>query len=277
MPELPEVETTLRGIKPHILQEKVEEVLVRHFQLRWPIPLNINALLSGKIIEKVERRGKYLLLTTETGTLILHLGMSGSLRVLTKPTPPQKHDHVDILFSNQTCLRLTDPRRFGALLWTEEAPCSHPLLRNLGIEPLHSDFTGEYLKKCALKRKAPVKTFIMDSHIIVGVGNIYANEALFEAGIHPKKAAGNISLADYQMLAKAIKSILRAAIKQGGTTLKDFVNSDGKKGYFRVRLKAYGRGGLPCLNCQTEMKEIRLGQRSTVYCPTCQKERKNGL
>jgi formamidopyrimidine-DNA glycosylase len=274
MPELPEVETTLRGIKPHILQEKITRVVVRNHSLRWPIPTDIASNITGLTIQQIERRGKYLLLITEKGTLILHLGMSGSLRILTTPIPANKHDHVDIEFSNHTSLRYTDPRRFGAILWTDEDPLHHTLLRHLGPEPLSEKLTGEYLWQRAQKRQASIKTFIMDSKIVVGVGNIYANEALFEAGIHPKQAAGDVSLTRYNTLAKAIKRILQSAIKQGGTTLKDFVNSDGKKGYFSVHLKVYGRATLPCLICKTPLKEIRLGQRSTVYCPMCQKQTK---
>ena len=196
--------------------------------------------------------------------------MSGSLRILTQSTPPKKHDHLDIVFSNQKCLRLTDPRRFGAALWTTEDPLLHPLLSHLGPEPLSSTFTGKYLWQRAQKRKVPVKTFLMDSKIVVGVGNIYAAEALFSSRINPTKMAGEISLPEYNALAKSVKTILKAAIKQGGTTLKDFVNSDGKKGYFSVKLKVYGRGGLPCVTCMTTLTEIRLGQRSSVYCPKCQ-------
>jgi formamidopyrimidine-DNA glycosylase len=271
MPELPEVETTLRGIEPFVLKQKITSVVIRHFGLRWPIQPDIAAVLTGQTIETVHRRGKYLLLTTTEGTLIIHLGMSGSIRILTAPALPKKHDHVDILFGNQTCLRFTDPRRFGAFLWTTETPEEHPLLNHLGPEPLSDLFTGKYLWGVAKKRKVPAKSFIMDSKVVVGVGNIYANEALFAAGISPKKAAGKISLARYVVLVEAIQLILRAAIKQGGTTLKDFVSSDGSKGYFKVHLKVYGRGGEPCLVCKTTLKEIRLGQRSTVYCTRCQK------
>jgi formamidopyrimidine-DNA glycosylase len=271
MPELPEVETTLRGIEPFVLQQKIASVVVRHYGLRWPIQPDIAAILTGQTVKNAYRRGKYLLLTTTKGTLIIHLGMSGSIRILTAERPPKKHDHVDILFANQICLRFTDPRRFGAFLWTTELPEVHPLLNHLGPEPLSDAFTGKHLWDIARKRKVPVKSFIMDSKIVVGVGNIYANEALFAAGISPKKAAGKISLSQYVALAEAIQIILKAAIRQGGTTLKDFVSSDGAKGYFKVHLKVYGRGGEPCLTCKTTLKEIRLGQRSTVYCSRCQK------
>lgn len=271
MPELPEVETVKRGVKPHILNEKIASVVIRHPRLRWPIPADLDEKLRNQIVLTVERRAKYLLIGTAKGTLIIHLGMSGSLRIVKADTPPKKHDHVDIQFKNQLSLRLTDPRRFGAVLWTDDDPLTHTLLATLGPEPLSDAFTGLYLWKKAQKRKSTVKTFIMDNHIVVGVGNIYAAEALFEAGISPKKPAGKIPLEKYESLTKAIKNILQSAIKQGGTTLKDFVNSEGKKGYFRIHLKVYGRKNLPCEQCQTTLKEIRLGQRSTVYCPTCQR------
>lgn len=270
MPELPEVETTLRGILPHIKDTKISKVTVRHHRLRWPIPQNIDEVIKNQRITDIIRRGKYLLFITPIGTMIMHLGMSGSLRILTQETPPKKHDHLDIEFSNHKILRLTDPRRFGAVLWTTDAPSEHALLKNLGPEPLSRDLTGHYLWQKARKRKIAIKSFIMDSKVVVGVGNIYATEALFAAGINPKKSAGKISEANYELLTEAIKKILKSAIKQGGTTLKDFVNSEGKPGYFSLHLKAYGRSGLPCENCGTKLKEIRLGQRSTVYCPRCQ-------
>lgn len=271
MPELPEVETTLRGLQPHVLHHKITQVIVRHHGLRWPIPAHIQETLKNQIINKVSRRGKYLLFQTTAGTIILHLGMSGSLRILTKPTPAKKHDHVDIELENHAIIRLTDPRRFGAMLWTDTNPFEHDLLKNLGPEPLEKDFNGAYLWQRSRKRKVPVKSFIMDSKIVVGVGNIYAAEALFEAGISPTLQAGKVSEARYELLVAAIQRILRSAIKKGGTTLKDFVNSEGKPGYFNFHLKAYGRTGLPCVKCGTTLKEIRLGQRSTVYCPKCQK------
>ncbi len=271
MPELPEVETTLRGIIPHIKHQLIDKVSVRQARLRWPIPIEIKKLLPKQTIIHAWRRGKYILLGTTAGTLILHLGMSGSLRILTHFTPPQKHDHVDIEFANKKILRLTDPRRFGAVLWTLENPLQHSLLKHLGPEPLSKNFTAAYLQQRAQKKKVAIKSFIMNSKIVVGVGNIYATEALFAAKINPEISAGKLSLARYEILVKAIKKILQAAIKQGGTTLKDFLDSDGKPGYFKFYLKVYGRANLPCVNCKTTLKEIRLGQRSTVYCPKCQK------
>ncbi|MHB1946548.1 MAG: bifunctional DNA-formamidopyrimidine glycosylase/DNA-(apurinic or apyrimidinic site) lyase [Gammaproteobacteria bacterium] len=271
MPELPEVETTLKGIEPHIIHQKITKVTIRHFGLRWPIEANIEDILTHQLIDHLERRGKYLLFKTSKGTLFLHLGMSGRLRIVTEQTPVQKHDHVDIEFGNHKILRFTDPRRFGAFLWTQEDPAQHALLKHLGPEPLSHDFSGRYLWEKARGRKVAIKAFIMDSKIVVGVGNIYATEALFAAGINPKLAAGKISESRYESLVNEIKKILRSAIKQGGTTLKDFVNSEGKPGYFKFHLKAYGRKGLACVNCGTKLKEIRLGQRSTVYCPACQK------
>ncbi len=271
MPELPEVETTLQGIKPFVLKQKIQSITVRHHGMRWPVPANLSPLLSGEIIEQIWRRGKYLLFQTSQGHLILHLGMSGSLRILTHDAPAKKHDHIDILLANGKLLRFRDPRRFGALLWTTDAPDLHPLLSHLGPEPLNSSFTGKYLWEKSRKRKVPVKNFLMDSKIVVGVGNIYAAEALFAAGILPKKAAGKISLPQYQKLAAEVKKVLKAAIKKGGTTLRDFTASDGKQGYFKLKLKVYGRGGQPCVTCGTTLKASRLGQRGTVYCPRCQK------
>jgi len=271
MPELPEVETTLNGIKPFIINQKINSVIIRHYGLRWPIQSDMETVLHGQIIKKIIRLGKYLLLTMPRGTLILHLGMSGSLRIVNDKIPAGKHDHVDIHFANHQCLRFRDPRRFGAMLWTEADPSKHPLLAQLGPEPLGTTFTAQYLWQRAQKKKVNIKAFIMDSKVVVGVGNIYANEALFAARINPKKAAGKISLADYKKLVLAIKKVLKAAIKSGGTTLKDFVHGEGKKGYFKVKLKVYGRGGKPCLTCGTTLKENRQGQRTTVFCPVCQR------
>jgi formamidopyrimidine-DNA glycosylase len=270
MPELPEVETVLRGIKPHIIQQPIKNVIVRQSQLRWPIISNINHKVKNQTIIAIERRGKYLLLKMHTGTLILHLGMSGSLRIITIPIQANKHDHVDIELGNKKILRFNDPRRFGALLWTQEDPLQHSLLAHLGPEPLTPAFSATYLWQRAQGRKTAIKLLIMDSKIVVGVGNIYANEALFASNISPTAPAEKISLERYKILVKNIKKILRAAIKQGGTTLKNFADSDGKPGYFKFHLKAYGRSGLPCIICKTLLEEIRLGQRSTVFCPKCQ-------
>jgi formamidopyrimidine-DNA glycosylase len=270
MPELPEVETTRRGILPHLLGHRIQEIVVRDRRLRWPVPKNLNAKLQGRKISEVSRRGKYLLLATDAGTLIMHLGMSGSLRVLTCDTPPEKHDHVDIVLDNQQCLRLRDPRRFGAVLFTDSDPLQHELLRDLGPEPLSADFNAEYLFAKSRKRKACIKVFIMDSHIVVGVGNIYANEALFAAGIHPRRAAGKVTRAQYDLLVNAIKQVLHAAIKAGGTTLRDFTRSDGKPGYFRLSLQIYGREGEPCPQCGKPITHAVIGQRSSYYCTHCQ-------
>lgn len=216
-------------------------------------------------------RGKYLLLETDRGHVIIHLGMSGSLRILPHSHPVEKHDHIDIVFANGYCLRLTDPRRFGAVLWTSDNPNQHPLLKSLGPEPLEKNFTADYLFQLSRHRKVPIKQFIMNSHIVVGVGNIYASEALFAAGINPRKAAGKLNKHQTQQIVKSIKKILTASIKQGGTTLRDFLHSDGKPGYFINHLKVYDRAGLSCVKCKTKLKEIRQGQRATVYCAQCQK------
>jgi formamidopyrimidine-DNA glycosylase len=271
MPELPEVETTRRGIAPHIEGKIIQHVIVRERRMRWPIPHNLPRVLAGQRIERVARRGKYLLLYTRNGCLILHLGMSGSLRVLDCNVPAQKHDHVDIQFHNGVCLRLRDPRRFGCLLWTRGDPLRHELLRHLGPEPLEDAFSGGYLFDKSRGRKLAVKLFIMNSRIVTGVGNIYANEALFAAGIHPLRAAGRISLLRYERLAGAIKEVLQSAIRAGGTTLRDFTASDGRPGYFRLKLNVYEQGGKPCVNCGTAIKCIQQGQRATYYCPNCQR------
>lgn len=271
MPELPEVETTRRGIAPAILHRRIERIVIRQPRLRWPVPDTLPGLLPGQSILSVERRAKYLLLRTDQGTLIVHLGMSGNLRILPADHPHGKHDHVDLIFADNTMLRLNDPRRFGAVLWTEQAIAEHPLLKDLGPEPLTDDFTGSHLRQLAENRKTPIKTFIMDSHVVVGVGNIYANEALFMAGILPTRHAGKISLARHERLAEAIKQVLDAAILQGGTTLRDFVNESGKPGYFKQQLQVYGRAGLPCPGCGAVLTEVRLCGRSTVFCKQCQR------
>ncbi len=271
MPELPEVETTRRGIAPHIKGEKVCDVIVRHHQLRWPIPRGLKKKLTGHKINSVKRRAKYLLLGFEHGTLILHLGMSGSLRIIKAATAAEKHDHMDIVLNNGKALRLTDPRRFGAVLWTKDAPGEHELLNHLGPEPLSDDFTSELLYQLSRKRKSSIKQFIMDGKVVVGVGNIYASESLFLAGISPKRIANKVSKARYERLTSAIKQVLAAAIEQGGTTLRDFVGGDGKPGYFAQQLNVYGRAGEPCRVCGKEIKQVVQGQRSTFYCPHCQK------
>ena len=272
MPELPEVETTRRGIAPHIQGQQIKEVIVRKHQLRWPVPDNLNQLLAGYTIRQVRRRAKYLLLETKTGTLIIHLGMSGCLRVVNPSNQPvEKHDHVDFVISEELLLRYTDPRRFGAVLWTNEPPAEHKLLKALGPEPLTDDFSGKRLFTLSRGRKQAVKTFIMDNHVVVGVGNIYANEALFKAGIRPDRPCGKISSERYQLLADAIKETLAKAIDQGGTTLKDFVGGDGKPGYFKQELAVYGRKGQPCKKCGKLITEIRQGNRATCFCKHCQR------
>ncbi len=271
MPELPEVETTCNGIAPHIVGQIVKQVIVRQPQLRWPVPEALNQTLSGLCIESVTRRAKYLLFATNNGTVLLHLGMSGSLRILSADQAAGKHDHIDFVFDDETVLRFNDPRRFGAVLWTTQPAAEHQLLKDLGPEPLLAEFSGELLYARSRNRKLAVKSFIMDSHIVVGVGNIYANEGLFMAGIQPTRQAGKVSLARYQKLAECIRVVLRHAIEQGGTTLRDFVNEAGKPGYFQQQLKVYGRAGLPCVSCLQPLTEIRIAQRSTVFCGVCQR------
>ncbi|MEX0963140.1 MAG: bifunctional DNA-formamidopyrimidine glycosylase/DNA-(apurinic or apyrimidinic site) lyase [Pseudohongiellaceae bacterium] len=271
MPELPEVETTRRGIEPHVTKRRVSEVILRRKNLRWPITPSLIDELPGEMIKTVSRRGKYLLLTTRRGTLIIHLGMSGCLRIVDKLQGAAKHDHVDIVFANNKVLRYTDPRRFGCILWETGPPASHPLLAALGPEPLSDEFHTDYLFMKSRARNAAIKNFIMDSATVVGVGNIYANESLFLAGINPKRSAGRISKARYENLVRCIREVLLSAIEVGGTTLRDFTNSDGEPGYFAQSLHVYGRKGAPCHGCLSTLIEIRQGQRSTVYCPKCQR------
>ncbi len=272
MPELPEVETTRRGIAPHICGLRVTAVRVRERRLRQPVPPALERQLVGEYVERVERRGKYLLLRTAAGTLLMHLGMSGSLRVLPPDGPaPGAHDHVDIVFDGGLTLRLRDPRRFGLVLWTAEDPLRHTLLRRLGPEPLEETFSGAHLYTLSRGRRTAVKSFIMDGHVVVGVGNIYASEALYYAGIHPVRAAGRISAARYDLLATGIRRVLAAAIRQGGTTLRDFSGGDGQPGYFAQRLMVYGRDGLPCGGCGAAIRSIRQSQRSSFFCAACQR------
>ncbi|HET7588026.1 MAG TPA: bifunctional DNA-formamidopyrimidine glycosylase/DNA-(apurinic or apyrimidinic site) lyase [Gammaproteobacteria bacterium] len=270
MPELPEVETARRGIAPHLEGHVIESAAIRQPRLRWPVPRDLDRTLRGATINTVARRGKYLLIETTAGTLIVHLGMSGSLRVLAAATAAGPHDHVDIVLDDNHCLRLKDPRRFGAVLFTRDDPLQHPLLRHLGPEPLTDEFDGGYLYSQARGRRVAVKNLLMNSRIVAGVGNIYANEALFLAAIHPLRAAGRIARPRCDLLAAAVKDVLNAAIAAGGTTLRDFTRDDGSPGYFRIELKVYDRAGEPCPRCGAPIKRVVSGQRATYYCPRCQ-------
>lgn len=270
MPELPEVETTRRGIAPLLLGRRVIRAVVREPRLRWPITPDLDRLVGGQPVREVSRRGKYLLLRLETGSLILHLGMSGSLRIISADSPAGRHDHVDLILDDGHCLRLRDPRRFGALLWTPKNPLDHPLLAALGPEPLGAAFNGEWLYQHARGRRTPVKSYLMDSRVVAGVGNIYANEALFLAAINPARQSGRISRARYQRLAVAVQEVLTQAINAGGTTLRDFARSDGSPGYFSQRLRVYGREGVPCGVCGRPLRRCVIGQRSSYFCPHCQ-------
>ena len=270
MPELPEVETTLRGISPHIIKRKIEQVIIRQPRLRWPIPAELPSLLKQQTLLGIKRRGKYLLFNFSHGHAMIHLGMSGSLRIVDAETPPNLHDHFDWVFGD-IALRYHDPRRFGCLLWLEGEPNENKLLQKLGPEPLTSDFTPDYLFERSRKRTQAVKQFIMDSHIVVGVGNIYANEALYMARIKPIRKAGALTKIQCDDLVRLIKFVLQRSIDQGGTTLRDFVGGDGKPGYFQQQLLVYGRGGEPCGQCGKLLKEIRMNDRTTVYCVNCQK------
>lgn len=270
MPELPEVETTRRGLAPHLEGRRITTVTLRRPDLRWPIPADVAERLPGQRIEAVERRAKYLLTHTAAGSALWHLGMSGVMRVLPAATPLGAHDHVDVGLDDGRVLRFTDPRRFGSLLW-QGIGQTHPLLAGLGPEPLSEAFTGDTLFAASRGKKAAVKVFLMDQAVVVGVGNIYAAEALFEAGIRPTTPAGRVTAERYDKLAAAVKRILGYAIERGGTTLRDFLNPDGLPGYFEQELCVYGREGEACKLCGTALKALRLGQRATVWCPRCQR------
>ncbi|MDH4253751.1 MAG: bifunctional DNA-formamidopyrimidine glycosylase/DNA-(apurinic or apyrimidinic site) lyase [Gammaproteobacteria bacterium] len=269
MPELPEVETSRRGVAPWLVNQRVLHVAIREPRLRWPVPAAVSKGLTGRTIRSLRRRAKYLLIDTDAGSALLHLGMSGNLRIVEPDEPPGRHDHYDILLENGKALRFRDPRRFGSLLWAED-PERHPLLSGLGPEPLGPDFGGEYLWQKARGRRVAIKLFIMNASIVVGVGNIYANESLFAAGINPKRQAGRVSRERMGGLADAIRGILESAIRAGGTTLRDFTGGDGEPGYFRTRLDVYERDDRPCRRCDEPVSRTVLGQRSTYWCKRCQ-------
>lgn len=275
MPELPEVETTLRGIRPHLKDQRITQVEVRNPRLRQPIPPDFALQVSGQTIGVLSRRAKYILIALERGCLLVHLGMTGSLRIESTDAPLRPHDHLELKLGSGQRLRFHDPRRFGLFLWLPEAPeealTTHPLLKKLGPEPLGDAFSGEHLYALSQKRRVAVKAFIMDGAVVVGVGNIYANEALFIAGIHPAYPCNRISLAGYRLLARVIRTVLEAAIQQGGTTLRDFVREDGQPGYFTASLRIYGRTGEPCGKCGESVQQMVIAQRMSFFCPHCQK------
>jgi formamidopyrimidine-DNA glycosylase len=271
MPELPEVETTRRGIAPALEGRTILGVHVRERRLRWSLPDSFEADLTGRRVAEVGRRAKYLLVRTDAGTLIVHLGMSGSLRVLPGATPPLAHDHVDLVLDSGQCVRFNDPRRFGSMHFVTGDPHKHKLLRALAPEPLSDAFDGSVLRDRARRRKVAVKLFLMDAKTVVGVGNIYASEALFRAGVNPRRAAGRLSRVAHDRIARAVKDVLADAIRVGGTTLRDYVNADGMPGYFRQKLYVYERAGEPCRVCGTTIRHCVQGQRSTYWCPSCQK------
>jgi formamidopyrimidine-DNA glycosylase len=270
MPELPEVETTRRGLAPYVVGRSIAGMEVREPRLRWPVAKGLAAKLAGRRIEALERRGKYLLFDTGAGTLLVHLGMSGSLRYLARPGAHGAHDHIDLALEGGGCLRFNDPRRFGSWLFTT-TPHSHPLLKSLGPEPLGPDFTADYLWRTTRKRAVAIKQHLMNGRIVVGVGNIYANEALFRAGIHPARAAGRVPRARIDALVPAVRAVLEDALEEGGTTLRNYVGGDGAPGYFRRSLRVYERDGQPCVTCGAPIKRRVLGQRATYFCPTCQR------
>jgi formamidopyrimidine-DNA glycosylase len=271
MPELPEVETTRRGLADAVVGRTIVRVDVREPRLRWRVPDELPALLRGRRILALERRAKYLLFSLPNGTLIVHLGMSGSLRLMSAGTAPLRHDHIDIALDSGMCLRLNDPRRFGCMLWTCDDPHTHALLRSLGPEPLSAQFDGEALARAAKGRRVAIKQLLMDQRVVVGVGNIYASEALFRARVRPRRAAGRLSRQELEAIVKGVKDVLRDAIRAGGTTLRDYVNAEGVPGYFKQRLFVYERADEPCRVCKTPIRHLVLGQRSTYYCATCQK------
>jgi len=271
VPELPEVETTRRGIEPHVVGRRISRLLVHDRRLRWPVDLSLVAAVAGSTIRRAGRRAKYLLIETETGTLILHLGMSGSLRVLPAATPRISHDHVDIELDSGQSLRFNDPRRFGSLTFTAGDPLLHPLPKCMAPQPLEPGLDAEYLWRITRRRSVAIKPLIMNARLVVGVGNIYASEALFRARVRPRRQARSLSRAECARLARAIKATLAMAVKAGGTTLRDYVGADGNPGYFRLKLYVYERAGRPCRVCRKPVKQFTQGARSTYWCPNCQK------
>ena len=271
MPELPEVETTRRGLEAHLAGQHIDRAFLRQPRLRWPVPKGLPRMLSGRLIQTVERRGKYLIFRLDTGNLLIHLGMSGSLRLVDPGQLPRKHDHFDLVLESGQTMRFHDPRRFGAILWVESDPMAHPLLQHLGPEPLSPGFNVNYMYHLAQGRRQSIKPLIMSGNVVVGIGNIYANEALFRAGIHPARAAGRISLLRYGCLISEIQAVLTEAISAGGTTLQDFLKVDGRPGYFRQELQVYGRTGKACPRCEGSLRRSVIAQRSTFYCPVCQR------
>ena len=270
MPELPEVETTRRGLQPLIVGQTIHSLAVREPRLRWPIEPSLDRRVRDQTVQGLSRRGKYLLMSTGAGTLLVHLGMSGSLRFIPERCEPARHDHFDLEFVSGAMLRFNDPRRFGSLHWAA-APAAHWLLKNLGPEPLGAEFSGDYLWRVSRRRRVAVKSLLMNGRIVAGLGNIYANEALFRAGIHPSRPSGRVSRKRLQQLVDAVGDVLREAIQAGGTTLQDFVGGDGKPGYFQLALDVYGRAGEPCTRCKRPIKVRTIGQRATYYCANCQR------
>ena len=270
MPELPEVETTRRGLRPLVVGQTIRSLQVREPRLRWPVEPSLDRRLRNRTVQELSRRAKYLLMITDAGTLLVHLGMSGSLRYLPERSEPARHDHFDIQFVSGAMLRFNDPRRFGSVHWST-LPEAHWLLKDLGPEPLGADFSGDYLWRISRGRRIAIKSLLMNGRIVAGLGNIYANEALFRAGIHPTRPAGRVSRKRLERLADAVEEVLREAIQAGGTTLQDFVGGDGEPGYFQLALDAYGRAGEPCVRCERPLKVRTVGQRATYYCANCQR------
>jgi len=271
VPELPEVETTRRALADTLTGQRIHTLVVRERRLRQPIPLSLPKRLTDAYITGLERRSKYLLLNTEAGTVLMHLGMSGSLRIADPAVKPGNHDHYDVVLANGDCLRYRDPRRFGLLLWAGAQPAHHPLLRHIGPEPFDTEFDGDYLYAASRGRRVAVKNLLMDGRIVAGVGNIYANEALYRSGIHPHRPAGRISAARYDILAREVKTVLQEAIEVGGTTLRDFFYGAGESGYFRIQLAVYDQEGRACRNCGTPIHRTVIGQRASYFCPRCQR------
>lgn len=271
MPELPEVETTRLGLLPHVVGHRIRDVVVRNAALRWPVPRNLRQRVRGERVLDIRRRGKYLLFDCPRGHLLVHLGMSGKLSIVPEGTPPRTHDHVDLQLDTHETVRLTDPRRFGAVLWLPEPAEGHPLLKGLGLEPLDAGFNAEAMRALAKGRRVAIKQFLMNGTVVTGIGNIYASEALWAAGIHPARAAGSLSVARWEKLVAACRATLERALALGGSTLRDFAHADGRAGSMQTRFAVYGRTGKPCPRCGGAIKQLQQGQRSTFYCPKCQR------